>query len=144
MQEASEWQDIVSLEPAAGAPRSARQLVGPLLERAGLRREAIEDFLVAVGEAVTSAVEHGTNAPAGRITLRYRRSAGEVNVGVHSPLNGWDATDLGGPMTAGPHDAASLSAIRYYLVCRLVDRVSVEREKSEGTFVTLAALVPLK
>lgn len=142
MQESSEWQDIASLEPAAGAPRSARQLVSPFLERAGLRREAIEDFLVAVGEAVTSAVEHGINAPADRITLRYRRSA-EVNVGVHSSLNGWDAKDLGGPMSAGPHDAASLSAIRHYLVRRLVDRVSVEKEVSKGTFVTLAALLPL-
>lgn len=49
--------------------------------------------------------------------------------------------DPGGPMRVGPHTGTSISSVRRYLIRRLVDRIAVSREGTDGTFVILTALL---
>lgn len=109
-----------------------RKLVERLASKTSLDREAIDDFLTAVDEAVANAIRHGS--PQGEqnvVRVNCHRLADVLTVEVQDEGRGFSASDM--PSMPGPE---AMGGRGLPLMCALADSVEVA-SSAKGTRVTL-------
>jgi anti-sigma regulatory factor (Ser/Thr protein kinase) len=129
-------------------PRRARRYLAPKLSRLGLPPDAAEELLVAVGEAVTNAVLHGSHvgeAPRPRVEgpgvaadavmVELLAHRDRVAVVVTSPSGRWRVPHVECPDPAADYGRG------LYLMRHLADSVRVEQGR-RGTTVYLIRRLP--
>jgi anti-sigma regulatory factor (Ser/Thr protein kinase) len=105
--------------------------------RGRIRDEDLDDLLLALHEATTNAVLHGSDGGAAvRVVVRLANGWAEATVldrGQAEPsVLDWDEE-----RDAPPRDSPQLSGRGLWLMGRLVDEVRLERVAPRGTKVTL-------
>jgi anti-sigma regulatory factor (Ser/Thr protein kinase) len=129
-------------------PRRARRYLAPRLSRLGLPPDAAEELLVAVGEAVTNAVLHGSRVAdpprphvegpgvtADTVMVELLVHGDRVAVVVTSPSGRWRVPHVECPAPI------AVSGRGLYLMRHLADSVRVEQGR-RGTTVYLIRRLP--
>lgn len=108
----------------------ARQAIAAFAGECGFSDDDVSDIRLAAGEALSNAVEHGSDMPARRIVVECSFRGGELSIEIHD--NG--STFAGPPdrCAMGPDDRGRGFGI--FLMRRLMDEVSFARN---GTVVRL-------
>lgn len=125
--------DVVVTVPAEpGAPAVIRSALARALTRYGWADDLQPVVLLAVGEAVANAVEHGSS-PAGDVCVTVREEPGRVHVRVA------DGGRLGSviPLDAPPMPAATQIRGRGLVLMRTLSQGMSIRSGGDGTVVSL-------
>jgi anti-sigma regulatory factor (Ser/Thr protein kinase) len=124
---------VLEIEARPEAISEARRAMAGLGRRAALRPERLTDVAIAVGEAVSNAVEHAYPAGGGRVEV-----AGWARHGVLSIL----VSDDGEGMVADPARPARGLGLGLTLMAMLSDGVWLSTDPGHGTRVLLTFLCP--
>ena len=108
-----------------------RKALREFLTDAGMAKRDIEDLELAVGEAATNAVKHGTQ---GR--CRFYRRGDDIVIRVSDQGTGIRAGDLPATLLLPGFSSAASLGMGYTLMLELVDRIWLATDR-EGTIVQL-------
>lgn len=93
--------DVFTLPAATKYCRQARSRIEQLARSAGVSDKVKSDLVLAVGEAVTNAIEHGSkNTPNGSFTVRCLATPKRVCVSVSDNGPGFNPDELPNPVDA--------------------------------------------
>jgi anti-sigma regulatory factor (Ser/Thr protein kinase) len=106
----------------ARAAATARERLSAFLRAQDLGEEAVADIVVATGEALANAAEHGYRRE-GAISLLVRVRATRLDIVVSDDGPGF----VPGPRPAAPPDLGATRGFGTFLMYRLMDEVEFER-----------------
>jgi len=121
------------------APREARRRIRTRLRELGYPDDAVDELLVAVGEAMTNAVLYGAPRPgspaADEITVTLRRDAASCVIEVTSPHTDWTVNPAMCPDPMAPNGRG------LFIIDRFTDAWTVTQGPA-GTTISLSRRLP--
>ncbi len=109
-----------------------RMAVSCIANNAGFDMEAIEDIKVAVSEACTNALCHGTQGP-GIYEVACELEAGRICISVKDQAGGYDVDSYRAPELDCPREGG----LGLFIIKALMDEVAIFSEMGIGTQIRM-------
>lgn len=111
----------------------ARLTLSGIANRMGFNFDEIEDLKVAMSEACTNALKHGSDINTSKYIVNYIMYANQLEIDVCDEGSGFDINMVSDPDLENPKD----NGLGLYIIKTLMDEVEVVSKENNGTIIRM-------